>query len=90
MKYLKQINLLVLVCLAFLLVLQSWLIYEYLVEKDVGWRSEIGLLISLTGIGAVAISTPSVVYRQSSSKIGNTLLILWLLHFLIFLVSLYF
>ena len=89
-KYLKHINLLVLVCLMFLTVLQSKLIHEYLVEQDVGGRSEIGLLISLTAIGAVVISIPSIVYRRSSSKVGSILLALWFTHFLVFLVSLYF
>lgn len=89
MKYLKCFNLFLLIGLAGLLILQCQFIYEYIAEKDIAWRSEIGLVISMIAVGAVAIAIPSIIYRQKDSKISNLLLAFGLLHCLIFLVFLY-
>ena len=71
------------------MILQCQYIYEYIVEKDIGWRTEIGLVVTIIALGAVTIAIPSIIYRQSNSKISNMLLVFGSLHLLIFLVFLY-
>jgi len=86
-KYLKFFNLSILVCLVLLFFLQGQYIYEYLVEEDIAWRTEIQFVIIIVAIGAIIIASPAIIIcHQKKSKISNTLLGTCFLHFLIFVL----